>query len=124
GERRQPLGDRVDQAIADGVAERVVDALEVVEVKGGKATEAVLVARGNRFADRLMEVGAVGEAGEAVEPRHEADLLFGLDARRDILESDDAQFLAALARRKLEMLAVGKADKDLTIPALAPRPRQ
>ena len=37
GEGRQPLRDGVDQAVADRMTERVVDALEVVEVEHGEA---------------------------------------------------------------------------------------
>ena len=74
-----------------------------------------------RLGDHLVEIGAVGQAGQIVEARHRADLLFRLDALRDILEGDDAEFLAALARRELVVLAVGKRDEDLAVPAFAQR---
>ena len=43
-EAGQPLGHAIDQAVADRMAERVVDALEVVEVEHGERAAAVMVA--------------------------------------------------------------------------------
>ena len=38
-EKRQPFGDSTNQAITDGMSERVVDALEVIQVKDRQAAE-------------------------------------------------------------------------------------
>ena len=62
---RQPVGDAAQQLVADGVAERVVDALEVVEVDehhGDLARRARL----ERLAHLLAEQRAVGEPGQRV----------------------------------------------------------
>ena len=40
----EPFGDRIDQAVADGMAERVVDALEVIQVKDRQAAEPIRIA--------------------------------------------------------------------------------
>ena len=61
----EPRGDAAQQLVADGVAERVVDALEVVEVDeqhGDLARRARL----ERLAHLLAEQRAVGEPGERV----------------------------------------------------------
>ncbi len=118
GNRRQSFGHGIDQPVADRVAQRVVDALEIVEVEHGQAAETVAVAGGHRFPDQFVEIGAVRQAGEVVVARHEADLFFGFDAGRDILEGDDAQVLAAFACRKLVVLAVGEGNQHLAVAAL------
>ena len=102
GEGRKPFGDRIDQSVADRVAERVVDALEVVEIENGQRAKPLAVADMDTFCDDFVEIGAVGQSRQAVVARHEADLLLGLDAGRHVLEGDDAQFLAALARGELQ----------------------
>ena len=80
GEGREPLRDGVDQAVADGMPERIVDALEVVEIEHRKAAAAVAVAGRHRFGDKFVEIGAVRQARQIVEARHGADLFLGLDA--------------------------------------------
>ena len=65
-EAGQPFGNAVDQAVADRMAERVVDALEIVEVEHGQRAVAVMVAGGHHLADDLVEIGAVGQAGQIV----------------------------------------------------------
>ena len=62
GKGGKPFGDGVDQAVADRVAERIVDALEIVEVEHRQAAEAVAVAGRHRFGDDLVEI-ARGWAG-------------------------------------------------------------
>ena len=80
-----------------------------------------------RIADRdvvghqLVEIGAVGEPGQAVEARHAADPLLGLDAGRHLVEGDDAEFVVALAGRELEIAAVLQPQQHLAPPALAQR---
>jgi hypothetical protein len=106
------------------MSERVVDALEVVEIENGEPAETIAVAGRHGFGDQFVEVGAVRQAGQIVETRHGADLLLRSDALRHVLEGDDAEFLAAFAGRELEMLAVGKRNEDLAVPALAQRARQ
>lgn len=44
GNGGKPLGNGVDQAVADRMAKRVVDALEIVEVEHRQAAETVAIA--------------------------------------------------------------------------------
>ena len=117
----QPLGDAIDQAVADRMAKRVVDALEIVEVEHGESAVAVMVAGRHHLADDLVEIGAVGQAGQIVEPRHRADLLLGVDAQRHVLEDDDAEAARAFARREFVVPAVDQPDQDLAVAPFAQR---
>jgi len=65
GEGCQPLGHGIDQAVADGMAERVVDALEIVAVDDREPAQALAVAGGHGFGDDLVEIGAVHQPGQA-----------------------------------------------------------
>ena len=70
----QPLAADLQQAVAGGVPERVVDALEVVEVEegddGGRAVE-------ERGGDPLLEQRAVGQAGQRVLEGEVAEVAVG-----------------------------------------------
>ena len=73
GERRrrrgvvaQPLGDLDQQRVADGVAEAVVDALEVVEVDEHDRDR--LAGRGQHRLQALAEQRAVGQPGQRIVP--------------------------------------------------------
>ena len=72
----QPLGDADEQPIADQMAERVVDRLEAVEVDQHEcAAAAPMVRLAHRTGERLVDVEAIGEAGQRVEAREAADLV-------------------------------------------------
>ncbi len=111
GKRRQALRHRIDQPVADRMAERVVDALEVVEVEHGEAAEPVAIAGRQRLGDEFVEIGAVRQAGQIVERAIERDLVLGLDALGDVLEGDDAEFLVALAGRGTRNAGRSKAKR-------------
>ena len=92
----QARGDHLQQAVADLVAEAVVDLLEVVQVEE-QERRGLVVAPGvrHRLARALGEHRAVGQAGERVVVREE------LEAARVVLQLDrgEAQvFLRALER--------------------------
>ena len=64
--------------VADRVAERVVDRLEVVEVGVDDANDvAVPIGVRQRQLHLLLEESAVGQTGERVMKRHVADALLG-----------------------------------------------
>ena len=66
-QRAQPLGDRAQQLIAAGVAERVVDLLELVEVQHQQRDLALRRFRlGEPRSQVLVQRVAVGEAGQRV----------------------------------------------------------
>jgi len=73
--------------VAGGVAQRVVDGLEVVDVA---EQDSQIRARGSRLFQRGFEpadhLGAVGKAGEGVEPGQPVEPMLGFD-----LVVDDSQ---------------------------------
>ena len=65
--RGEALGDLDEDLVAGGVAEGVVDRLEVVEVEeDDREPAAVATGAGDGVADALAEQRAVGEAGDGV----------------------------------------------------------
>ena len=75
--RLQPLADLTEHQVAGGVAERVVDRLEVVEVheqhRNGVAAARLEL---ERVLDAILEQCPVGEAGDGVVERLVRELLF------------------------------------------------
>ena len=122
----QRLGELDEHAVADRVAEAVVDRLEAVEVgehEGDRAAEALGAQQ--LAGERLLAVAAVGEAGEHVDERLagddpvqarvlERDRRVGderrgraplLDREAAARERERAEALAAGRERELEALA-------------------
>jgi hypothetical protein len=87
---RQPqaLGDGAQQRVADGVAERVVGDLEVVEVEEqGGAAAAAAHAAGDRLAEAVAQQRAVRQARQRVVVRHALEFALeraALDQRRGL----------------------------------------
>ncbi len=64
----QPLGDRAKHGVALGVAERVVDRLEAVEIEEQDRARHIAGGRGaQRLAEQLADAAAVGQAREHVD---------------------------------------------------------
>ena len=83
GAAGEPRGDLAQQLVAGGVPERVVDELEVVEVDVEHGGGAAVAARaGERQRRVLLELGAVGEAGQRVVVGHVPHVLLGGALRR------------------------------------------
>ena len=104
----QPLGDADEQLVAGGVAEGVVDRLEVVEVdeqhRHGLAGAA---AAQQRVVDAVAEQRAVGEVGERVVEGLVRELLLQLGEARDrLLEVTVLQRRAGLDGERLEEVQV------------------
>ncbi len=78
--RAQALGDRHEQRVAGRMAERVVDALELVEVEEHHRRR-VVVARERRL-DAQREERAVGESGQRIVARLVREPLLELRDRR------------------------------------------
>ena len=92
---RDQLRDLAQQFVARGVAHRVVDLLEAVEVEQQqRRLPAVTPALHQHVGDLAVEQRAVGEPGERVEIGQPLQLLLGGFAFRDVLdragETDDA----------------------------------
>ena len=83
--RLQPLRHRLQQPVAQAVAERVVDDLEAVEVQEEHA-QPLLLAVGLRDGDvqAVVEEQPVGQTGEDVVVGEALDLLFGALPLRDV----------------------------------------
>ena len=79
----QPLAADLEQAVAGGVAERVVDLLEVVEVEEGDHRG---LARGERLGDPLLEQRAVRQAGQRVLEREPLQLVVAQPAAAGAVE--------------------------------------
>ena len=62
----EPACDALEQQVAGGVAERVVDALEIVEVDVQEVQGLARAQLAQQEARALAELGAVGQAGEGV----------------------------------------------------------
>jgi hypothetical protein len=74
---REPLRDDAQEVVAHGVAERVVDALEVVEVEKHDRERLGVASRGvESLGELFMETGAVRQLGEDVEIRQAVNLLY------------------------------------------------
>ena len=134
---QQPLADRDEQLVAGGVAEAVVDRLELVEVaeqdrrrcaprararasawRGGRASSVAVREAGERvverLVDRVLDGAGVGQGHARVLGEGDEDLALGLPSRRGPgVAGDDeaADDLAALAdrRRHRRADAVGRA---------------
>ena len=78
----QPFGDRAKQRVADRMSQRIVDALEAVEIE---EHDRQLVAAGQCFFHLVLEQDAIGQIGQRVMARHVHDLGFGLPALGDVL---------------------------------------
>ena len=84
----QPLGHRLQKHVAAGVAQRVVDLLELVqvdEVNGAHIVDSPFV---ERLLHAVAQHRAVGQTGQSVEPRQMIDLGLGDLALGDVLDED------------------------------------
>ena len=78
----QALRHLAEQLVADLMAQAVIDRLEPVEIEHQeRAAGPAIAGVGHRLIQRIAQMGAVGQAGERVEPRQLGDLVgrFPLD---------------------------------------------
>ena len=92
----QALGDALEQLIADRMAERVVDALELVDVDIEHRQLLARPYRLQRLFQPLAEQDPVRQVGQPVVMRQMRDLLVGACALGDVLDGGDPA--AALQR--------------------------
>src|SRR5262249_34912962 len=112
----QSLGDLLEELVAGGVAESVVDVLEAVEVEeedGGLALAAPRV--GERLAQAVAEQAAVRQAGEWIMQGEMSDLLLRASALGDVLGAGDERF--RLAARVGDHIGVALGRKDRAVAA-------
>ena len=74
----QPFGDRPQQVVADVVAQRIVDGLEVVEIQEQDADATLFAVGGvDRLGEAVEQQGAVGQSGQRVVGGQMADVVGG-----------------------------------------------
>ena len=115
-QRRQSLGGRAQQLVANRVAEAVIDRLEVVEIDEDHRELAVVApAARERQRQAILEQRPVGEAGELVVERLVAELVLERHALGDVAEVEqdpvDQWIADVVVRDHLDrsILAVGGA---------------
>ena len=81
-QRAQPIGDHLQELVAGGMAERVVDVLEVVEVEHVGGDHLAALGAGERVLEPLVQQDAVGQARQRVVQRHVRDLRLRRGAAR------------------------------------------
>ena len=101
----EPACDLRQKLVAGGVAQAVVDLLEIVEIEEHHGEFGPIGPERNR--QLLLEAPAVGQVGDGVEPRHPIDLVLGVAALGDVLDDDDRAF------------ALHTMDGDFKRPAIA-----
>ena len=132
--RAQPLGDAAQQLVADAVAERIVDRLEIVEAEHQHRH---LVGAAPRVQQEVVHLlaqqGAVRQSGQAVMLGHEGQPRLGALALGDVHQRQQHGRLVAidqLARidRQIDQRAVGPdmlpGPGGLFVAAAIARPRQ
>ena len=83
--RPQALGHALEQLVADGMTQRVVDGLKVVEVeKQDRNLVAAATGVRQQFIEPLAQQDAVGQPGQAVMLRHKGKAGLGALALRDV----------------------------------------
>ena len=86
----EPLRHGLQQLVADRMAERVVDAFEMIEIEAVHR-EALAAARRTRASNSLsrsLNKHAVGQIGQRIVMRHIGDARFGLLALGDVDDRD------------------------------------
>jgi hypothetical protein len=110
GAAAQLCRDRFQELVADEMAERVVDALELVDVDVVHGELPAIRDRGESVPQMLVEHGAVGQVGQRVVMREMGDALLGAPALGDVLV---CRYPAAVGQRLVDDLdrpSVGGVD--------------
>ena len=95
----QTIGDRAQQLVAAGMAQRVVDLLELVEIDEQQCRQPAGLMRNRQQAfDLVAEIDPVGQRGQFVIARQMADPRLGVAPLGDVLEQHDG----ATAGHRLE----------------------
>ena len=93
--RPQALGHTLEQLVADGMTQRIVDGLEVVEIeKQDRNLVAAAPGMRQQFIEPLTQQDAVRQAGQAVMLRHEGEASLGTLALGDVHQGQQDRRLA------------------------------
>ncbi len=116
----QPVGHRAQQLVAAGMAERVVDLLELIEIDEQHGAGLARMPRGSqRLVDLVAKVSPVRQAGERVVARHVADLGLGVLALGDVLDQHDRAAVFHRLEGEREIASVQRVDDDVARLAVA-----
>ena len=85
----EPAGDFLEQGVADGMTERVVDFLEMIEIEAEHRELIAALDEAQRLLELFPEQRPVRQIGQRVMARHMGDLLLGGLPFSDILEGRD-----------------------------------
>ena len=85
----QPRGDHLEELVAGGMAQRIVDVLEEIEVEQMHGHDVVAFDARQRQLQPLVEQHAVGQAGQRVVQRHVRDLGLRAALLGDVLMGGD-----------------------------------
>ncbi len=111
---REPARERLQDFVAGGVAERVIDVLEPVEIHEQERDGAIVASRErDRMVEPLEERGPVVQARQRIEPRKPADV--GLDELllRDV--EPDAAIADERAVGRMHRLAADRYEAEATL---------
>jgi hypothetical protein len=101
----EAVGDRMQQVIAGGVAEGVVDALEVVEIEEQEGDLVMLPTRAQQLTVEVFEeILAIRHAGERVEVRQAPNFPLVELLQGDVADHDDDLVYAARRDPRLVMM--------------------
>ena len=116
----QAAAGRLEHAVAGGMAHRIVDVLEAIEIEEQHGDLASAAARADHgMAEPLGKQGAVGQAGQGVVVGQVAQLLLGALALGDI--GQHADVMRALALRVAHLGALQPAQEFLAVLAALPQ---
>ena len=97
--RTQPIGDRAQQLVAAGMAQGIIDLLELIEVDKQQCRRLLGIVRDRQQTfDFVAEVDPVRKPGQFVEPRQMRNPGFRVAPFGDVLEQHDG----AAAGHRLE----------------------
>ena len=88
-QRAQPFGDHLEELVAGGMAQRIVDGLEVVEIEEVSRDVFAALGPGEGLLEVLVEQDPVGQAGQRIMMGHVRDLGLGAALLGDVLMRGD-----------------------------------
>jgi hypothetical protein len=85
GAMAQSVGNHFQELVADGMAKRIIDALEVIEIEAKDGEAFAALHSLELVLDPLAQEHAIGQIGQGIMPRHVRDLRFRPLPFRDVL---------------------------------------
>ena len=95
----QPRRHHLQQLVAGGMAQRIVDVLEEIEIEQMDGNDVAALDAGQRVLQPLVEQHAVGQAGQRIVQRHVRDLGLGAALLGDVVVRGDRAAVRPSAAR-------------------------